>query len=247
MEAKRQRILEGKTAWITGASRGIGRAVATILAEAGAEVVLGARSEESLRQAAEVIASAGGKAHAVALDVASWASAEAFAARALELAGPPAILVNNAGLGIFREVDAMAVEDFDRQIDINLKGPWYMARLAIPHMKRLGGGDIVNIGSIAGTAAFKRGSAYCAAKAGLRAMTEALMHDLREHSIRTTLIAPGSVETGFHRVALPSGHHNDQSWMLEPETIAEAVLHALSAPAGTLVSSYEIRPLGTGK
>jgi NAD(P)-dependent dehydrogenase (short-subunit alcohol dehydrogenase family) len=177
------------------------------------------------------------------LDVASHASVAEFAKAAVDLAGPPAILVNNAGTGLFRDIDAMEVADFDRQIDVTLKGTWYLCHAAVPHMKRLGGGRIINISSIAGSVSFARGSAYCAAKAGVDAMSRALLLELRSHGIGVTIIAPGSVETGFHREALPAGHHNDQSWMLAPETVAEACLHVLSLPDSAVVSHYEIRPL----
>lgn len=193
------------------------------------------------------MASEGGELHPIDLDVSRPDSVAAFAAAAVERAGPPSILVNNAGAGLFRDVDAMEVADFDRQIDVTLKGPWYMARAAVPHMKRLGGGRIVNISSIAGSVSFARGSAYCAAKAGVNAMSGALMAELRQYGIGVTVVAPGSVETGFHRDALPNAHHHDQSWMLAPETIADAVLHVLTMPENALVSHYEVRPLRPAK
>lgn len=207
----------------------------------------GSRDLENLNQLREVAAAEGHLIHPIELDVSSHESVARFAASAIELAGPPSILINNAGTGLFRDMEAMEVADFDRQIDVNLKGPWYITHAAVPHMKRLGGGRIVNISSIAGTVSFARGSAYCAAKAGLRAMSEALMLELRQHGIGVTVIAPGSVETGFHRDALPSAHHNDQSWMLTPESIADACLHVLATPDVALVSNYEIRPLKPGK
>ncbi|MCC5877091.1 MAG: SDR family oxidoreductase [Candidatus Sumerlaeia bacterium] len=239
--------LEGRIAWISGASRGIGRSIALKAVRAGAIVCAGSRDQESLAQLRDIAATEGHTIHPIELDVASHESVEKFAKHAVDLAGPPSILINNAGTGLFRDLDAMEISDFDRQIDVNLKGPWYLARAAVPHMKRLGGGRIINISSIAGTVSFQRGSAYCASKAGLHAMSEALMLELRQHGIGVTVIAPGSVETGFHRDALPSAHHNDQSWMLTPETIADACLHILTTPDIALVSKYEIRPLKPGK
>lgn len=198
---------------------------------------------EALQQLAEIARGEGGVLHPLPLDVARFDSVEEFSSAAVDLAGPPSILVNNAGTGLFRDMDAMDAADFDRQIDVTLKGPWYMARAAVPHMKRLGGGRIVNVSSIAGSVSFPRGSAYCAAKAGLNAMSAALMAELRQYNIGVTVVAPGSVETGFHRDALPNAHHQDQSWMLAPETIGEAVLHVLTMPENALVSHYEVRPL----
>ncbi len=202
---------------------------------------------EALRQVAEVIRANGGQAEVFELDVTRYESVQQFARAAVEHTGPPSILVNNAGWGLFRDMEFLSPEDFDRQIDINLKGPWYMTKEALPHLKRLGGGSILNIGSVAGRVAFKRGSGYCPAKAGLHSLTEVLMHELRTDGIRATTIAPGSVETRFHKEALPAAHHNDQSWMLEPETVAEACLHVLALPDNALVNYYEVRPLRTGK
>lgn len=245
MNRSTEKFLTGRTAWVTGASRGIGRVIAMTLARAGATVVLGARSTDALETVAETIRNGGGTAHAVTLDVASAESVSAFNAAAVAAAGPPAILVNNAGTGLFRDFKDMTPEDFNRQIDVNLRGPWLLAHEAEPHMRRLGEGWIINISSIAGRVPFKRGTAYCAAKAGLNAMSEALMLELREHHIRVVTIAPGSVDSAFHRGALPSAHHNDQTWMLEPEAIADAVLHVLRAPDNALVNYYEVRPLLT--
>lgn len=242
-----ERILHERTAWVTGASRGIGRAVATALAEAGAEVCIGARSMDELQNLADALNGRGMKVHAIQLDVASPDSIRAFSEKAVELAGSPTILVNNAGLGIFKDLPDMTPEDFDSQLNINVRGPWYLIKEAAPHMKREGGGWILNISSIAGSHAFKRGTAYCAGKAALNAMSECLMLELRDDDIRVITIAPGSVETSFHHTALPGAHHNDQSWMLEPETIAKACLHAISQPENALLNYYEIRPLRKAK
>lgn len=201
----------------------------------------------SLGQLSEIARAGGHTIHPIPLDVSSNESVTEFAARAVELAGPPSALVNNAGVGLFRDIDAMDPADFDRQIDVTLKGTWYLTRAAVPHMKRLGGGRIVNVTSIAGSVSFARGSAYCAAKAGVEAMSRALVMELRQFGIGVTILAPGSVETGFHRDALPSAHHNDQSWMLLPETIADACIHVLTMPENALVSHYEVRPLKPGK
>lgn len=235
--------LIGRTAWVTGASRGIGRAVAVSLARQGATVVAGARSLDALEQLKDSLHSEGLAIHALPLDVSDPHRVTDFASRALELAGPVSILINNAGVGLFRDFLEMEPGDFDRQIDVNLKGPWYMARAAAPQMRLLGEGDILNVSSIAGDHAFKRGSAYCPAKAGLNALGEVLMMELRDLGIRVTTIAPGSVQTRFHREALPAANPRDDSWMLDPEDVAEAVMHVLHSPRRVLVSHYEVRPL----
>lgn len=242
-----KRFLAGQVAWVSGAGRGIGRTIAQRLAEAGALVCLGGRRLDALQQVAGIIRADGGKAEAIELDVTRLESVQAFGATAIERTGPPSIVVNNAGWALFRSMADMEAEDFDRQIDVNLKGPWYLIKEALPHLRRLGGGTILNIGSIAGRVAFKRGSGYCPAKAGLHALTEVLLHELRDDGIRAVTIAPGSVQTGFHKEALPGAHHNDQTWMLDPGTIADACLHVLSLPENALVNYYEVRPLRTGK
>lgn len=244
---ERKAFLGGKVAWVTGAGRGIGRAVSMALARAGATVVVGARTEAEVAQLTESLQAEGHRAAGLVLNVADAASARRFAEESVERFGPVSILVNNAGLGRFKDFLEMSFEDFDLQIDVNLKGTWYMARLAAAQMALQGEGSIINVSSIAGEHAFKRGSAYCAAKAGVNAMSEVLMMELRELGIRVTTIAPGSVQTGFHREALPAANQKDDSWMLQPEDVAEAVLHVLGAPEHALISHYEVRPLLTGK
>lgn len=234
--------LHERISWVTGASRGIGRAIAIALARAGSTAILAARSVEDCRQTAEILRAEGLSAHAEHLDVTNKESIAAFVEKAVKVAGPPSILVNNAGGGLFKDMTEMPIEEFDRQIDVNLKAPWYMARAAAPHMKRFGQGHIINISSIAGEHSFKRGTAYCATKAGLNAMSEAMMLELREFNIRVTVIAPGSVQTGFHAEALPAANLKDQSWMIDPETIGAACLHVLTLPENATVSHYEIRP-----
>jgi NAD(P)-dependent dehydrogenase (short-subunit alcohol dehydrogenase family) len=228
---------------VTGASRGLGRAVALELARAGAAVVAGARNTAQLDQLAEVARGEGLTLHPHTLDVTDAASVEAFAARAVELAGPPNIVVNNAGWALFREADRLDIADFDRMIAINLRGPWLVARAAIAPMRRIGGGRIINVGSIAGRVPFARGTGYCAAKAGLHALSEALMLELRADGIAVTVVAPGSIDTGFHREALPAAHAADQSWMLDPTVLAREIRRLTELPADVLPNYYEIRPL----
>jgi len=217
------------------------------LAEAGATVCAAARSLDQLEQFAAILRGRGHKCHAFALDVSSPASIREFSARAVEAHGPPSILVNNAGIGKFTDIEVMSDEDFEQQIAVNLRGPWYMMREVVPHLKRAGAGSIINIGSIAGTVSFRRGSAYCAAKAGLRAMSDAIFQEVRDSGVRVTLLSLGSVDTGFHALAMPAGHHADQTWMLEPDAVADAVLHVLASPPSTVVSQCELRPLYVGK
>ncbi len=239
--------LEGKTAWVTGASRGVGRAIAIALAKEGVKVALGARSLDEMRQIVEVIKSDKGEAECFQLDVANRESVKEFSASAVKAFGAPDILINNAGYGLFKEIDRLDEEEFDQQVDVTLKGTWYTTKSAVPHMKKQGYGRIINISSIAGKVSFARGSAYCAAKAGLNAMSEALMLELREFGISVSVLAPGSIQTSFHQQALPQANFKDNNWMLLPENVAESCIHILKQPDGVLVNYYETRPLTTGK
>lgn len=239
--------LTGRVAWVTGASRGVGLATALRLARAGATVCLGARSLDALQQSVRVLAGEGRTAFAVALDLADPDSIAAFAREAEERAGHPTILVNAAGVGLFQDIDVLPPAEFERMVRVNLTGPWHLTRAAVPSMKRAGRGHVINVGSIAGEVAFRRGAGYCATKAALHRLTEALFLELREFGIALTLLQPGSVDTRFHREAMPSSAPKDQSWMLEPETVAEAALFALLQPPGAVVSHLEVRPLVAGK
>lgn len=241
------RPLHDQTAWITGASRGIGRAIAHALAEAGAHVVLGARAMDQLTAVAESIAAKGHKATALALDVESWESCQRFAEAARTAAGSPNVLVNNAGMGIFRPVDQFLDDEFEKQFRVNVFGTFYMTRLAVPLMRELGGGCIVNVSSLAGESEAKMGTGYFASKHAVHGFTRSLMLDVREHNIRVTLLCPGSVDTRFHHESHPGSHPKDQSWMVPAEEIAAAVLYAVTAPHSAMVSRIEVRPTRTAQ
>ena len=235
--------LVGKTAWVSGASRGIGRAVAHALAAAGAHVVGGARRAEHLDTMASVIRQDGGRADGIALDVASWESCQVFAARALDLAGPPSILVNAAGIGIFRPIDTLSPEEFEAQFRVNVFGTFYLCKLAVPPMKDLGGGTIVNVSSLAGESQERMGSGYFASKHAVHGFTKSLALDVRDAGIRVTLLCPGSVDTRFHVDSHPGSHAKDQAWMVTPQQVAESVLFACTVTGAAWVSKLDVRPL----
>jgi NAD(P)-dependent dehydrogenase (short-subunit alcohol dehydrogenase family) len=150
------------------------------------------------------------------------------------------ILVNNAGAGIFRKVGDMTLDDWRRNIELNLNGPFYCSREALVRFRQRGGGFIVNISSLAGKNAFSSGAGYNASKFGLKGFSEALMLDHRHDNVRVSCIMPGSVATGFS--GGPSNRSGDTSWMIAHEDIAEAVVMVLSMPARTMVSRIEMRP-----
>ncbi|HEX8431306.1 MAG TPA: SDR family NAD(P)-dependent oxidoreductase, partial [Longimicrobium sp.] len=184
--------LSGKVAVVTGSTKGIGYAIAEALAAAGADVVVSARNEAEVREAAERLTSVGaGRAVGVACDVRKHDDVKRLIGAAVELGGVD-ILINNAGVGIFGTVDGMSAEEWHAVIGTNLDGVFFCCHEAIPHLRK-GGGWIINIGSLAGRNAFAGGAAYNASKFGLLGFSEAMMLDVRHDDIRVSCIMPGSV------------------------------------------------------
>ncbi|UCF19468.1 MAG: SDR family oxidoreductase [Gemmatimonadota bacterium] len=231
--------LAGKAAIVTGGSKGIGRAIATALAEAGAGVVVCARDEsETKRAAAEIGEASAGRVLGVAADVRSHEDVRRLVATAASELGGLDILVANAGVGGgFGPIDEIDPEDWHRVIDTNLTGVYYCCHEAVPELKRRGGGWIITIGSLAGRYAFAGGTAYNASKFGLLGFSEALMLDVRDHDIRVSCIMPGSVDTYFNDKE-PSG----DSWKLTPADVARTVLQLCEHENRSLPSRIELRP-----
>jgi NAD(P)-dependent dehydrogenase (short-subunit alcohol dehydrogenase family) len=226
--------LSGKVAVVTGGSKGIGAAIVKALAGAGASVVFTSRSGPAAP--ASVPAGAPAIVHLRA-DVRVPEQAAGAIEEAVQRFGGLDILVNNAGVGLHASVADMSVEQWRQVIDTNLSGVFYCCHAAIPHLRRRGGGWIINISSLAGKNAFTGGSAYCASKAALNQFSEALMQDVRYDGIRVSYIMPGSVDTGFGgRPGAKAG------WAILPEDIAQVVVDLLEMPARSLPSRIEIRP-----
>ncbi|MDB4948130.1 MAG: short-chain dehydrogenase/reductase [Gemmatimonadetes bacterium] len=231
--------LAGKGAVVTGASKGIGRAIARDLARAGAGVVISARNEDEVRRAREELsAETGGRVVGVRCDVREHAQVREMIAGAARDLGGIDVLVNNAGVGGFGPVDEMDPAEWDQIIDTNLSGVFYCCHEAVPELKRRGGGWIINIASLAGKNPFAGGAAYNASKFGLVGFSEALMLDVRKHGIRVNYIMPGSVATYFN------GHvpSPDDAWKIQPGDIARLVMDLLAFPSNALPSRIEIRP-----
>jgi NAD(P)-dependent dehydrogenase (short-subunit alcohol dehydrogenase family) len=186
--------LDGKVAWVTGASRGLGREVALALAAAGAEVALSARDGESLEELRETIAADGGVAHAFPGSVAEAADVERTAAAIAAATGRIDVLVNNAGISpSFERSERLASADWQAVIDVNLTGAFACSQAAVALMGA--GGAIVNVSSIHATAGMERVAAYAASKGGLEALTRSLAVEWAERGIRVNAIAPGYIET----------------------------------------------------
>jgi 3-oxoacyl-[acyl-carrier protein] reductase len=231
--------LHNKTCLVTGATRGIGRAIARMLAQEGALVTICGRTESSVAQAAsELEAETGNKVKGKAADLRLHREVvELFEFVEAEL-GPLDILVNNAGIGVFGAVGELSVEDWKATLETNLYGAFYCVQQALPGFETRGGGHIVNIGSMAGAHAFAGGAAYNASKFGLTGFTEAVLQDLKSKNVRVSYIMPGSTATEFSGGDPESG----AAWKIWPEDVAEVVRMLLRMPERTLVSRVEIRP-----
>lgn len=225
----------GKVAIVTGGSRGIGFAIAQALTTAGASVAITGRNEQDLEGARQRL---GGRTLALRADSRDPASAARAVDHAVERLGGLDILVNNAGIGVFGSVADMSIAEWQQVIETNLNGVFYFCHAAIPHLRKRGGGWIINISSLAGKNPFTGGAAYCASKTGLNAFSEVLMQEVRYDNIRVSYVMPGSVATGFRRgsEAAPA------DWKLAPEDVAEVVLDLLAHPARSLPSRVELRP-----
>lgn len=187
-------LLQGKVAIVTGGGRGIGRAIAKKFAAEGAAVVVSARSDSEIRQVADEIRSAGGKAEAVAADVSREADCERIVERARRSFAAIHILVNNAGVyGPVQPVEKISPSEWDEVIAVNLRGPFLLSRLVLPEMYKQGEGAILNITSIAAKAAFQLNSPYAASKAGLIGLTHTLAAEAARKGVRVNAISPGPV------------------------------------------------------
>ena len=231
--------LKGKAAVVTGSTKGIGKAIATALVQAGINVIVSSRNSREVElTAAELNEIGRGRVAGSACDVRDYRQVEKLFETAVNAFGGVDILVNNAGIGIFGSVEEMAPEDFRAILETNVLGVYHCCHRAIPLMKQAGSGHIFNISSLAGANAHPRMAAYNASKFGLNGFTEALMQEVRHDGIKVSYIMPGSVNTHFGGDE-PS---DEQSWQLQPDDIARVVLDLLNHPDRSLPSRVEIRP-----
>jgi NAD(P)-dependent dehydrogenase (short-subunit alcohol dehydrogenase family) len=226
--------LDGKIAMITGASRGIGAAVARSLAAGGVRLGLGSRSGDDLG-----IPGALGK----PCDVRDLASLEALAAATVERFGGLDILVINAGVGAYGPFLDLPRDQLEEMIDINVKGAIYSARAALPHLLMSEAADIVTIASEAGRRGLPFEAVYCASKFAQVGLTSALDHELREHGIRCTSVCPGGVATDFAMGRGRTPGMPQLAGMMRPEDVAEAVLFVLTRPRTHRILEVAFRPV----
>jgi 3-oxoacyl-[acyl-carrier protein] reductase len=229
-------FLTGKNAVVTGGARGIGLAIAEALSLAGAGVAICARSRETLDTAVRKITSKSkSKVAAKVADVRDSTDVKKFFEYVDRELGQIDIVVNNAGIGIFKSAAELSVEDWKKTLDTNLSGVFYCCKEALQRIRGRGG-YIINISSLAGKNAFAGGAAYNASKFGLNGLSEAIMLDHRNENVKVSYILPGSVATEF------SPSSGGQEWKIAPEDIADIVLMLLKTPARTLISRVEVRP-----
>ena len=226
--------LDGKIALVTGAGRGVGRAIAVALAKSGCHVILTARTVLELADVQQELRNLGDNAAAVVADL----TKDGDLRELVEQCGSVDFLINNAGWGKRAPVVRAKVEDWDQTFRLNLRAPMILAQKLLPAMIKKGEGAVINIGSVSGKSGEAEGAAYSASKFGLIGFTQSLFEEVREHGIKVAVILPGFVDTPM----IPPVKHLDRSKMIQAEDVAQAVLYVLNAPATACPVEITIRP-----
>ncbi|HEX7078339.1 MAG TPA: SDR family oxidoreductase [Candidatus Eisenbacteria bacterium] len=230
---------KGKTALVTGSTKGIGLAIAEALLNEEMNVVISARNHaETAAVAAAFERNHKGRVLGTPCDVRREEDVEALYQATDRAFGGVDVLVNNAGIGFFKNLEEMSLEEWNSIIETNLTGVFLCTRAAIPRMRKRGGGYVINLSSLAGRNAFPTATAYNTSKFGLNGLSEALMQEVRYDGIRVSYVMPGSVNTYFNG-ATPD---RKAAWKIQPEDVAEIVVDLLRHPARSLPSRVEIRP-----
>jgi len=232
--------MKPQTALITGATEGIGRAIAFTLGHAGYRVGVCARTPAKVQATVESLRAAGITAAGAPADVGEESSVRAMVAGVATQLGPIDVLVNNAGVGILKPFAELSLPEWDQTMATNLRSLFLVTREVLPGMRSRGRGAIVNIASLAGKNAVLGGTAYAASKHAVLGFSKSLMLEVRKEGVRVVAICPGSVETGFgHGRTVPK---ISKSGVLLPEDVAEVVLDTLRLPDRALMSEIDLRP-----
>jgi NAD(P)-dependent dehydrogenase (short-subunit alcohol dehydrogenase family) len=232
-----------RRALVTGASRGIGHAIAHALAQAGYDVALLSRSLDSLAPVQQKLASYGVVAKAYAVDLAQIEGLRGRLDEVLADFGPLSVVVNNAGMGYTGALATMPLADWQRVMDLNLTSVFQCIQAAVPVLRQAGGGTIVNIASIAAQSAFPDWGAYTVSKAALVALSRVLAVEERAHGIRVVTVSPGSVNTPLWDTDTVQANF-DRASMLTPEIVAQTVLHTILLPPQAVIEDLTLMPAG---
>ena len=239
--------ISGKVVVITGASSGLGEATARYLADRGATVVLGARRAERLRTLVDEITRQGGKASALVTDVTDAAQVQALVDGAVEQYGRIDVILNNAGVMPHSPLERRKIDDWERTIDINIKGVLYGIAAALPHMQRQKSGHFINVSSVAGHRVGPGSAVYAATKTAVRVISEGLRQEVKPWNLRTTIISPGAVATELPNsitepdVATGIGQFYEQ-YAIPADSFARAVAFAISQPEDVDINEILFRP-----
>jgi 3-oxoacyl-[acyl-carrier protein] reductase len=244
MSEKSVEIIKNKVAIVTGGTRGIGFAIAGRLLEEGLRVAICGTRQKSVDDALEIL-SPKGEVFGMVADISHLENVRSFVGAAKHRFGGIHILINNAGMGIFRSVADLTPDEWRRMIDLNLTGTYNCCHEVVPIFRENGGGDVINISSLAGKNAFAGGAGYNASKFGLNGFSEAMMLDHRNEGVRVSTIMPGSVDTEFGGNQIGSGRYvscDTNAWKIAPDDIADIVVTVLRMHRRTTIGQIEVRP-----
>ncbi len=225
-------MLKDKVAVVTGAGRGIGRAIVEAFARQGAHIVAAARTPEELAETVALAGSHSAQAIGVECDVADPAAVDRLARATADTFGAADILINNAGFAHFMPFEQLGLEEWRRTLDVNLTGPFLVTQAFLSGMIARRSGRIINISSVAGHKGIEHQSAYCASKHGLNGLTKVLAMELRQHNISVHAICPGGVDTRLAHEAMPG---RDKSNWMQPEDIAATAIYLCSLSPQTAI------------
>lgn len=239
--------IHGKVIVITGASSGLGEATARRLSADGATVVLGARRINRIKALADELTQAGGKALAIATDVTNAVQVRALADAAVQAYGRIDVIINNAGLMPHSPLDRLKIDDWNRTIDVNIKGVLYGIAAALPHMERQMSGHIINVSSVAGHKVGIGNAVYSATKTAVRVISEGLRQEVKPYNIRTTVISPGAVATELPNSATEADVAQNlrkfyEAYAIPADSFARAVVFAISQPEDVDINEILFRP-----
>src|SRR3954468_13705 len=242
-----EKNIEGKVVVITGASSGLGEAAAKHLSELGATVVLGARRADRIEKLAKEIQDNGGQALAISMDVTQRDQVKKLVDSAVEQFGRVDVVLNNAGVMPLSPMDRLNVDEWDRMIDVNIKGVLNGIAAVLPYMKEQKSGQIINTSSVAGHKIFSGSAVYSATKFAVRALTEGLRMDVKAYNIRTTIVCPGAVKTELlEHITDANVRQANEDYVgavgISPDSFARVVGFAISQPEDVDINEIIFRP-----